>query len=781
MGGDTPLHVECFYGKALPEIAMKSFLDCAIELASLGFRVFPVKANSKKPPLYKQFWDVASSDPDVLRSLWKHDPIMDCAESYNPAISTTRYDDAALVVLDVDPKHGGDSSLESLRIIEGYKLPDTYEQHTPSGGTHCVYVLPEGLSCAGSIGEIAPGLDIRAHHGYILGAGAQTDAGIYTSTIRPIAPAPEWLVEWARRHTPQEKGKAEEPRVTDRRVALRRAHEYLLSREPAPEGERDDSAYRCAAYLREMGLGLEDAIEQMQLWFRYHGTFGSDEIEHAVRSAYQYASGDPGSRTAERYFQPVPDARVSEEPPLRIGPDEETKDAAPPSKDLRHQWNERYAFIMLGNKARIMWIDRDHRGLPRREFLEIPDFRAKHAGERFSDSEGKKSLGAVDEWLGWSGRSSFDGLVFAPGQTVPKRFYNTWQGFAYEPLARGEKPTAEMKEAVEMFKTQIHENMAAGVQEHARWITGFFAHLIQKPQEKPLVAPVFRGGKGNGKSTIANMVGALVEPHTFVASDQRYLVSNFNGHMDGKLLFIMEEAMWGGDKGAESVLKELVTSYKIPIEQKFREATRVDNYMRIVIIGNEDWQVPASLKDERRWAAFHVDMRSHPFTTVEDKRKVRAWFHRMRTLMEKGGYRYLLTYLRDFDLESIDVNEAPMTGALMDQIEYTLSPLLQWWLECLRDGRITEGDFLEGWPQDAEKSRIRDAFTRYCGRRNIDGRLPSAVVIGKELKRVCPSLQTDKKNSNNAWIYRVPPLVVARDEWSAVLGRAPAWPDDEDY
>jgi hypothetical protein len=651
-------------------------------------------------------------------------------------------------------------------------------------------MLSEGLQCACSNGEIAPGLDIRAHHGYILGAGAETDAGIYTSTVRPVAFAPDWLVEWARQHTPESKAaKGEDAPSVDRRVALRRANEYLLNQEPAPSGRRDASVYRAAAYLRELGLTLQDTVEQMQLWFRYEGTFLSNEIEHAVQSAYKYASGEAGQRSAEKHFHAVPGAGAGSErkdETIHIGPDdekgEEEEKVDPensPSRTLLHQLNEKYAFIMLGSKARVMWADRDHKGLPRREFLELPDFKAKHAGDLIKSADGKKNLDAADQWIRWKERRSFDGLVFAPGQEVPGRFYNTWQGFAYEPLALGEEPTADMKEAVEMFQTQIRENMAAGDAAHARWITAFFAHLIQKPHEKPLVAPVFKGGKGNGKSAIANIVGALVEPHTFVASDQRYLVSNFNGHMDGKLLFIMEEAMWGGDKGAESVLKELVTSYKIPIEAKFREAVRVDNYMRIVIIGNEDWQVPASLKDERRWAAFNVEMRSHPFVTVEDKRKVRAWFHRMRTLMENGGYRYLLTYLKNFDLAGIDVNEAPLTGALLEQIEHTLSPLLQWWLECLRDGRIAEGDFLEAWPRDAEKNRLRDAFTRYCGRRNIGGRLPSAVLIGKELKRVCPSLLTDKKNKDNAWVYRLPSLIAARDEWSAVLGRAPAWPDDE--
>lgn len=756
---------------------MKSFMDCAIELGGLGFEVFPVKPYSKKPPMMKEFWKHASTDPEAIRQLWGFDAALGSAEAFNPAISTTRFRDGALLVLDVDPQHGGTDTLDEFRCIMGYNLPDTHEQHTPSGGSHHVYYVPR--ACAGSSGQLGPGLDIRSHHNYILGAGAETARGVYTHSVRPVVPAPGWLLDWAAAHPPTVRQDQDAPPLVDRRNTLRKAQAFLSSLPVAPEGQRDAGAFRAAAHLRELGLVEADAAEQMVLWFRYDGTLTSAEIEHATRSAYKYAKGAAGGLAPEAYFKPV---QVPKEPEPEGEEEGEKPDSGSGSGNPLHLLNRDHFFIMIGNKARIGWEYPGPWGRPVREFLAVQDFRDKEAGNLMPNAKGDKMVEVAKEWLKWKHRKSFDAVVFAPGRKLPSRFYNTWRGLAYEPLAPHEKPTADMRQALDMFLTIVRHNYCGGNEKYFTWVINFFAHLIQKPYEKVRVAMVVKGGKGIGKSFVAQAVGALVEPHLFVASDQRYLVGNFNGHQAETTLFVLEEAFWGGSKTAEGMLKELVTGSKLTIEQKFREAFRADNYMRIVIIGNEEWQVPASLRDERRWMVLNAEMRFMPFETEADKMKAARWFDRLHRLLQNGGYRYLLTYLQGIDLEGAQVNAAPVTGALVEQIEHTLSLPHNWWLECLREGRLVEALLSDGrWPGDVEKKHVREAFTRYCDGRNITSRLPSAEALGKELHRVCPSLVLNKKSSQNTWIYRFPPLTVAREEWERVLGRAVAWPDDEEY
>jgi hypothetical protein len=545
-------------------------------------------------------------------------------------------------------------------------------------------------------------------------------------------------------------------------------------------------AYKAACKLRGFGLSQADVTEQLVTWFKYdegRQPYTDADIAHAAESAFKYAKGAAGEEApvdAGGYFTPI----EPEEAPESASPGQETasdKPALDPNStgDQRALLNEHHAFVMLGNKARIMWEYMGPWGNPTREFLSIEDFDKMYAGYMMPDAGGKKMLELTRQWLRWHGRRSYDGTVFAPGRKLSPRFYNTWRGFAYEPLAPGEKPTEGMREALRMFKKLVRYNLAAGDKEHYHWLMSFAAHSVQKTNVKPRVALVFKGRKGIGKSTFAQIIGALHEPHFFVASDQRYLIGNFNSHMSETTVFVLEEAFWGGSKTAEGVLKELVTGEKVTIEQKFREAFRTPSFMRIMIIGNEDWQVPASLKDERRWAVFNADMKFMPFGTVEEKRAARKWFTRLHSLMKEGGYRYLLRYLLDYDTADADVDEAPLTSGLVEQIHHTLPPLYQWWLECLQDGRIVESGFgSKKWPRDVLKEDIRDAFKRYCDRRNIDGRLPSAISLGRDLHKVCPSMSTSEKNKDNDWVYRFPRLSVARAEWAKVIGRAPAWPDD---
>ena len=48
---------------------------------------------------------------------------------------------------------------------------------------------------------------------------------------------------------------------------------------------------------------------------------------------------------------------------------------------------------------------------------------------------------------------------------------------------------------VERWKEHLFENICGREKILADWLTCWFAHLIQKPYEKPLVALVLRGGK----------------------------------------------------------------------------------------------------------------------------------------------------------------------------------------------------------------------------------------------------------------------------------------------
>ena len=107
---------------------------------------------------------------------------------------------SGVVVIDVDPRNGGDESLAALEREIG-SLPRTWTVLTPSGGAH-YYLRHQGSTVAGTLG---PGLDVK-HQGYVVAPpSVHPNGGVYAwdlgahpleSAIAPIPVA--WLARLTR-------------------------------------------------------------------------------------------------------------------------------------------------------------------------------------------------------------------------------------------------------------------------------------------------------------------------------------------------------------------------------------------------------------------------------------------------------------------------------------------------------------------------------------------------------------------------------------------------------
>jgi Bifunctional DNA primase/polymerase, N-terminal len=105
--------------------------------------------------------------------------------------------------LDVDPRHGGHTSLAQL--VERYgRLPRTWAAQSGSGeGLHVFFAWPDGMEIRNSAGKVGPGLDVRGEGGFmVLPPSLHRTGGRYRWLIAPdrvpLAPAPGWLVELSR-------------------------------------------------------------------------------------------------------------------------------------------------------------------------------------------------------------------------------------------------------------------------------------------------------------------------------------------------------------------------------------------------------------------------------------------------------------------------------------------------------------------------------------------------------------------------------------------------------
>lgn len=705
-------------------------LEQALDLAARGFHIFPCEGNGKKPCI-TDFPNRASRDPERITKWFAND-------DRNIGISTTRFgDDQALVVVDVDVKGAkrGDETLLGLEL-NGNEFPITFEQATPTGGRHIVYVcespLKQGVDLLGN------GLDIRSKGGYIIGPGSVIDGGEYRQINGHgiLAQAPTWLV-----HRLGSAPVASDIRSIDGvdpdRAAIR-AIEWVLQHAPT---ENDPVAYPVAAKLKDFGVTEEVAVQILkEHWDPRCVPPRTDDTETTVRNAYRYGVESIGIAAPEAVFP-----------------------EAPAPEEKRHpvdSLNSEYAFIKAG--AFVLQETTDSKGRFTTLRLSPNDMHSWFANKTL-DTGNQRPTALSKLWMQSPNRREYESVVFAPGQQLGSRWYNLWRGFRVAPA------TTHDHNAVNAFLEHVLENVCRGDESHFNWLVGYMAHMVQKPAEKPHVALVFQGAKGTGKNFLVETIGWLLGSHFLVADDERYLISNFNSHLESNLFFVLDEASWAGDKRAEGKLKGLITGKQHIIERKGMEPYPVDNLTRVAILGNEKWLVPATV-DERRFAVFNMG---------DGRRQDRAFFESIRKGMEAGGYEALLRYLMDYDISCIDVNAAPATQGLIDQKHASLEPIHEWWFDCVSGNTLAGGDWDGDFPDQIPTNRIRSAFEHWSRQRNIRSRLPGRNSFMSEMASVAPSLTVQKIRPRNdgdtTYSFINPGIELLRQEWELFIGGKHTW------
>lgn len=176
---------------AKPQLSDMSCRDAAHYYASRGWSVLPIQAGDKKP-LGK--WKVqqnriaSKEEIDVWFKTWP-----------DAGVGIVTGSVSKLIVIDIDPRNGGNESLKSL------DLPPTYVVQTGGGGQHMYYRWMHAASLQKCTGYL-PGVDIQAEGSLIVAPPTVHKSGIAyvaATTIDEMADAPAWLLEL--KETPKEK------------------------------------------------------------------------------------------------------------------------------------------------------------------------------------------------------------------------------------------------------------------------------------------------------------------------------------------------------------------------------------------------------------------------------------------------------------------------------------------------------------------------------------------------------------------------------------------------
>ena len=130
----------------------------------------------------------ATTDADSVSYWWRSRP------DANIGLAT-----GTVVVIDTDPRHGGDRALAELENKHA-KLPPTWHVATGGGGQHIYFAAPPRRApIKNSVGQLGPGIDVRGLGGYVIAPPSRHISGQqYRWDCDPgrtlLCMLPPWLV-----------------------------------------------------------------------------------------------------------------------------------------------------------------------------------------------------------------------------------------------------------------------------------------------------------------------------------------------------------------------------------------------------------------------------------------------------------------------------------------------------------------------------------------------------------------------------------------------------------
>ncbi len=390
------------------------------------------------------------------------------------------------------------------------------------------------------------------------------------------------------------------------------------------------------------------------------------------------------------------------------------------------EMNERYAVVRMGSDIQIMDFRTPNQsgqsGTHTAKPMKPSAFKALRAGQYVEVREGK-SLPKANAWLNHPKRRQFEGVAYAPGETLSPELLNLWQGFAVKPMVGDISPW--MKLLNELIPDP----------ELAVWVVKWLAWRVQNLDMVPGTVLIFQGKKGTGKNSLFEPIIAFFGSHGMVADDPELIIGRFNWHLMTLSFVVLDEAVFAGDLRQADKLKSRVTATQMSFEAKGMTPVTGMNRCAYVMLTNHPHVWQATL-DERR--AVVVNVADKLRGDFDFWTPYYAW-------CKTTGPASLLHYLQSLDVATFNPRQIPSGTAIEEQIILTAlrDPAIAWWHQCLLEGCIRWLDgglskVVELEPDtvtSVERSALRLSYEQSAG---VRGRHAVAWdVVAKRLRGWC--------------------------------------------
>lgn len=562
----------------------------------LGFYLFPIVKETKIPAI-KNNLKIASIDTVQIEK-WS-DQFGDC----NWGISLAK---SGLVAIDVDRKHGAFESWAYLIELNGE--PDTLKAISGSGGFHYLFKAKENARYRG---QIQKNLDIK-HNGYVvvypsLHQKAQKRYR-WSNWGTQIKDTPDWIADLIEKD--ERKGKSN--------PSYRFGNSYLK---------------KLVDMLRDYDLTYH---EWVQAGMAIHASEPNNEGLELYRRLTQGVSYQEGDiEKAEGKWEGF-SSKESGISPLTLGFFIRQKGGTVPSpyyeddkkvllaarKDAHSREKDEHEGFYLKNSKMICWSrsdiifefnDRGYCYIVGGGNAPFARFKKKADGSHdliTMTEKGLKDLTApyhfartqevgdqlktvltpaYREWVESPNRTTFKSITFKPKSEENE--LNLWGNISQlEPLKGEPKAVLDL----------IYESLCNGDDIKANWFLDWLAHIIQKPDQRSVIVPVLISKQGAGKGLLFDHVMRdILGSYYTVCSTAQQLTGRFNIALTRKFLTFIDEATWRGNKTEDGILKRLIGSPTMNVEEKYAASYEIENYSRYAIASNNKEAVSIEVGNRR--------------------------------------------------------------------------------------------------------------------------------------------------------------------------------------
>lgn len=208
------------------------------------------------------------------------------------------------------------------------------------------------------------------------------------------------------------------------------------------------------------------------------------------------------------------------------------------------------------------------------------------------------------------------------------------------------------------------------LEKNFNYVFSWFAHIIQKPNEKMTVCPILKGLQGVGKSLILDIMGKVLGHNHYITSSNPddFFSDHAEGHAN-KLLINMNECEGKATFNLGERMKSFITERTLTVNPKGIRPYEIENVARLIITTNKTNPIVIKASEgDRRYCVFQATEK------YKNKGYNSKWWASLYDYINRPEFiAYLYNKLNNLDISKINfTSDRPITKAYIEMCRLSI-------------------------------------------------------------------------------------------------------------